>query len=452
MIEQPALGVRHGLDQAESLLGLERRFLAEMMKIRFYPLVLEHAEDCYLYDIDGNAYLDLAAGGAVMAAGYGNPRVRSAIEAALAAEWSTTSAIFAHRGQAQLAERLASLVEGDVKVWFGNSGSEAMDAAARALRAASGRERIIAFRGGFHGQTGGSGAISGMDSHEDLSSPSVDKVEYPYPYRCAHGPCDRETCSLRCLEQFEDALERSPGAVAGVVLEAIQSDGGDVIPPLNALARVGELCAEHQVWLAVDEVKVGLARTGRLFAYQHAGLAPDLVGLGKSLGGGLALSALVGRREILDVSTGTCAYTLGGSPAPCAAALATLDELEGKRLAEHAARVGAILLAGLEDVADRCPIVGEVRGLGLVAGIELVEDRVGRAPARAHAARLAYRLFELGAVAIVTGRAGNVIELTPPLTISEAEVRTAVTLIERALDDVAGGRFDDRKLQGYPGW
>ncbi len=452
MTQHQQLGVRHGLAEGERLLAAEGRHLAEMMKIRFYPFVLERAQGCYLHDVDGNAYLDLAASGAVVAAGYGNPRVRSAIDAALDGPWTTTSAIFAHRAQTELAERLASLVDREFKVWFGNSGSEAMDAAARSLRAASGRTRVVAFRGAFHGQTAGSGAISGMDSHDDLTAPWVDKVEYPYPYRCAHGPCDGDGCSLRCLAELERALDGSRGDVSGVVLEAIQSDGGDVIPPANALARIGELCTEHGVWLAVDEVKVGLGRTGRLFAYEHAGLTPDLVGLGKSLGGGLALSALVGRSEILDASTGTCAYTLGGSPAPCAAAIAALDELESKALTVHAAVVGAAFLEGLRAVAERFSIVGEVRGLGLVLGIELVEDRVGRVPARAHAARLVYRMFELGVIAIVTGRAGNVIELTPPLTISVAETEVAVGLIERALDDVASGRFDDRKLEGYAGW
>ena len=452
MIDASELGVRHGLAASEALLAREARHLAEIMKIRFYPFALAEADGCYLRDADGNVYLDLVASGAVMGVGSGNAHVREAIERALAGPWSTTSAIFAHEDQAVLAERLSDLLGGERKVWFGNSGSEAMDALARSFRAASGRERLVAFTGAFHGVTGGSGAISGMDSHSDLASDRVDKVDYPYPYRCPHGPCPADGCSLRCVESLAGALERGRGATAGVILEAIQSDGGDVIPPDNALARIGELCREHGVWLGVDEIKVGMGRTGRMFAYEHAGLDPDAVGLGKSLGGGLALSAIVARPEILDYAAGTCAYTLGGSPAPCAAALAALDELEQHGLVDNARLVGAQLLDGLQAAIGSSRIVGEVRGRGLVLGIELVEDQESRVPAPRHAARIAYRLFELGAVAIVMGRFSNVIEITPPLTLTARQAEAAVELVEEAVGDVAAGRFDDAKLAAYPGW
>jgi 4-aminobutyrate aminotransferase len=236
------------------------------------------------------------------------------------------------------------------------------------------------------------------------------------------------------------------------VLEAVQSDGGDVVPPANALAEVRRLTDEHGVWLGLDEVKVGLGRTGRMFAYEHAGVTPDAVGVGKALGGGLPISAVIGRNEILDCRTGTCAYTLGGSPAPCAAALATLDELERLELVAQADRLGRRLLDGLDAIAARSSIVGDVRGLGLIAGVELVEDKSSRRQATRHAARVVYRCFELGLVLIYTGPDGNVLELTPPLTITEREVDDALAILEQALHDVQSGRFDDAKLEGYLGW
>lgn len=323
-----SLGVRNGLERATAHLAREADVLADVMKIRFYPFVLARADGCRLTDIDGNDYLDFCAAGAVLNVGYRNEHVATAVEQALSGPWSTTSAIFAHEAQSELARRLTRLVPGEMKTWFGTSGSEAMDTIARYLRTASGRPRLVAFANGFHGQTGGSGAISGLPAHSDYPSAWVTKVPYPYPYRCAHGPCDPDGCSLACLRPLEQALSSQGTLTAGILLEPIQSDGGDVVPPTNVLPALRRLADEHGAWLAVDEVKVGLGRTGQMLAVDHTGVVPDAVGLGKSLGGGLPISAAVARREILDAGVGTCAITLAGSPAPCAAALAVLDELE----------------------------------------------------------------------------------------------------------------------------
>jgi 4-aminobutyrate aminotransferase len=448
---EAAAGPWRGLARTHAELEREEAVLAAVMRIRFYPFVLERAEGRRLIDVDGNVYLDCVAGGAVMNVGYADERVRRAVLSAMAAEWSTTSAIFAHRAQTELAQRLAELGGGDVKVWFGTSGSEAMDTMARYFRRASGRTRLISFVGAFHGQTAGSGAISGMPSHDDLSDERVTKVPFPDPYRCPYGPCDRAGCSLRCTDPLRDALERHAGEVAGVVLEPIQSDGGDVVPPDNVLAAVRGLCDEHGTWLGVDEVKVGMGRTGRMLAHQRAGIRPDAIAVGKALGGGLPIAAVIGRREILDAETGTCAYTLAGSPIPCAAALATLDVVEDG-LVEHAGTVGRRLLGTIAELTRGCDIVGDVRGRGLIIGVELVEDRASRRPARQLAGAVVYRCFELGLLVIFTGLAGNVIELTPPLTITDAEADEAAAILARAIDDVANGRFDDGKLAGFVGW
>jgi 4-aminobutyrate aminotransferase len=446
------LGVRRGLSRTLAQLAREERHLAEIMKIRFHPFVLDRADGCLVHDVDGNEYLDFVAAGAVMNVGYRNAAVEEAIERALAGPWSTTSAIYAHEAQTALAERLSALIPVDTKTWFGTSGSEAMDTIGRYFRTASGKPRLLSFVGAFHGQTGGSSALSGLPSHEDTPSDYVTRVPFPYPYRCPHGPCDVAGCSLTCLEPVERALDAGASELAGIVLEPIQSDGGDVIPPANVLPELRRLADEHGVWLAVDEVKIGLARTGRMLASDHAGIVPDAVGLGKALGGGLPISAVVARREILDVRVGTCAYTLAGSPAPAAAALATLDEIERGDLAARAAAQGRRLLDGLRELAAHSPIVGDVRGLGLIAGVELVEDRESRSPAPTAAACAVYRCFELGLLLIYTGASGNVLELTPPLMIGDAEVDAALAILERALGDVAAGRFDDAKLAPYRGW
>jgi 4-aminobutyrate aminotransferase len=445
------LGVRRGLARTTAALDRERLVLAEIMKIRFYPFVLARAEDGRLFDLDGNQYLDFIAGGAVMNVGYANQRVLRAVMEAMAGPWSTTSAIFAHPAQTVLAERLGGLVDGDAKVWFGTSGSEAMDAMGRYFRVASGKPRIIAFEGAFHGQTGGSGALSGMSAHAELASENVTRVPYPDPYRCAYGPCDRDGCSLRCLEPLRAAAAAQPDEVAGLVVEPIESDGGDVIPPSNFLPALREICDEHDFWLGVDEVKVGMGRTGRMFAHDHAGVRADAVAVGKAVAGGLPLSALIARPEILDAGTGTCAYTLAGSPIPCAAALATLDVL-ADGLVDHAADVGALLLRELRARLVDSPVVGEVRGQGLIIGIEIVQDRESRRPSSDLTAAIVYRCFELGLISIYTGLNHNVIELTPPLDTSPADAFAAAEIVSQAVDDVVGGAFDARKLEGYAGW
>lgn len=438
--EPGALGVRHGLAKATAHLARESSVIADIMKMRFYPFVLDRADDGYLFDIDGNRYLDFCAGGAVMNVGYRNAAVVNAIEQAAAGPWSTTSAIFAHPAQTELAIRLNDLVPGDTKVWFGTSGSEAMDTIGRYFRTASGRRRIVSFTGAFHGQTGGSGALSGMESHSDLAADYVTRVPYPYPYRCAHGPCDSDGCALACLRPVREALGEAPDEISGIVVEAVQSDAGEIVPPRNFLPALRELADEHGVWLGLDEVKVGFGRTGRMFAYEHAEIVPDAVAIGKAMSGGLPLSAVIGLREILDARVGTHAYTLAGSPQPCAAGLAVLDEIERQDLVANAATMGERLLQTLRARTKDCPIVGEVRGQGLVLGLELVLDRASRSPAPEHAQALARRCFELGLIVIVMGIYGNVIELTPPLAVSDREADLASEIIGCALDDVVEGR------------
>jgi 4-aminobutyrate aminotransferase len=445
------LGVVRGLDRTERELERERACLAEIMKIRFYPFVFERVDGGRLLDVDGNAYLDFCAGGAVMNVGYANERVTRAVHEAMAGPWSTTSAIFAHPAQTELAERLASLAGGGVKVWFGTSGSEAMDTIGRYFRIATGKPRLISFEGAFHGQTGGSGALSGMSSLDEIPADYVSRVPYPDPYRCPYGPCDRDGCSLRCLEPLREVAEREADDAAGLVIEPIESDGGEVVPPANVLSAVREICDEHGLWMAVDEVKVGLGRTGAMFAHGHSGIRPDAIALGKALAGGLPLSAVIARPEVLDAGVGTCAYTLAGSPIPCAAALATLDELEGG-LIENAARVGAFLLERMHARLRRHAVVGDIRGAGLILGLELVRDQTSRRPAPEHARAVVYRCFELGLLSIYTGTAHNVIELTPPLTVTEEDAELAVGIIDQALDDVIEGRFDVTKLNRYEGW
>lgn len=445
------LGPVRGLTRTLAHLERDASAVAAIMKIRFYPFVLARAEGVHLFDLDGNAYLDFIAGASVMNIGYADPAVRAAAIAAMDGPWSTTSAIFAHPAQTELAERLAALLEPEAKAWFGTSGSEALDAMARYFRKASGRSHIVSFKGSFHGQTGGSGALSGLLPESDFPDARVTKVPFPNPYRCTWGPCARAGCSLRCLGPLKEAVDEAGSDLAGVVTEPIQSDGGDVIPPDNVLPALREICDRAGAWLGLDEVKVGLGRTGSLLAHDRASVRPDAIAFGKALGGGFPLSALVARREIVDAETGACAYTLAGSPVACAAGLASWDELERGAIA-NAAAVGATLAAELEARLAPFGIVGDVRCRGLLAGIEIVAGPGSNEPAGRLAAAIVYRCFELGLITIYVGAPGNVIELTPPLTITADQARTGARIIERAVAEVEAGAFDEAKLAAFPGW
>lgn len=442
---------------AASVLAREQAALGDVLKIRFYPFVAAGARGVRMVDADGKEYLDFTGSAGVAQTGYGHAVVREAITRELESQHTSMLCCFGNERAVELAERLCGLVPGAFpkKAWFGTTGSDANDCAARLLPMATGRRRLITFVGGYHGTTSGSAALSGHQAQAAvIGGGNVTKVPYPDPYRCSFGPCNREGCSLRCLEHLERfALGSTSPAhdTAAVMIEAIQSDGGEVVPPANVLPALRELCDRHGIWLVFDEVKTGLGRTGRMFAFEHAGVVPDAVTLGKPLGGGLPLSAVVGRAELLDVATYSL-FTLGGSPVPCAAALATLDVIESEGLVENAARMGERLLEGLRETQSRSRLVGDVRGRGLIIGVELVQDRESREPAPVDAHRLVYRCFELGLLAIYAGLAGNVIELTPPLTIGPAEVDEGLAIIERALADVEAGRFDDSKLAPFAGW
>ncbi|HEU0164537.1 MAG TPA: aminotransferase class III-fold pyridoxal phosphate-dependent enzyme, partial [Thermomicrobiales bacterium] len=254
------------------------------------------------------------------------------------------------------------------------------------------------------------------------------------------------------LEGYLFATTCPPGDVAAIFVESVQSDGGDLVPPDDFLPRLRDLCDRHGIYLVVDDVKVGLGRTGRFFSYEHAGITADLVILGKALGGGLPLSALVGRAEILDAGTSTALFTTVGSATCCAAGLATIEAIESQGLIEGAAVKGTYLHDRLVATLEDIPEVAEIRGLGLIQGIELVTDPATRAPNQPLAAAVVYRAWELGLILYYAGNWSNVLELTPPLIITRDEIDSGVAILGQAIADARAGRVDPEKVAAYAGW
>jgi 4-aminobutyrate aminotransferase len=427
------------------------RIIASSNKFRLYPFALGRTDGTRVYDLDGREYYDWEGSVCVAATGYRHPHIRAAIQRTLDAEYSHLLPIYPSEPAVELAERLVELTPGsfDKKVWFGASGSDALDCLVKLLPRIPGRPRLISYIGAHHGLTIGAGLISGESIQARfLNAGNITKAPYPYPYRCAWGPCDPDGCSLKCLRFLEEEILGGispPEETAAIFFEPVQSFGGEIVPPRNYPPALRELCDRYGIALVMDEVKTGLGRTGRMFATNHWNVIPDVVALGKPLGGGLPLSAVVARSELLEGHPVT-AQALAGSPAPCAAAVAVLEVIQEENLAENAAVIGARLLDGLRDIQKRRRLIGEVRGLGMILGVELVQDHSSRTPAPLDAARLAYRCYELGLLVICLGRHGNVIEITPPLTTTADEVDAALAIFEEALADIEAGRFDDAKL------
>ena len=425
--------------------------IAGIQKLRFNPLTARGGRGSYLTADDGRAILDLSASATAASLGYGHPAVTEAVTKAMADMAGASLLMYPNEPAAALAEALLATMPGGAerRVWYGHSGSDANDAAARVLEAATGRPRFISFIGSYHGGVAGSMSISGHTAMtHTLPRPGLVLLPYPDPYR----PRFSAEAVLDMLDyQFETTCP--PEQVAAVFIEPIMSDGGLIVPPAGFLKALEERCRRHGILTVLDEVKVGLGRSGALHAFSHEGLEPDMVVLGKGLGGGLPLSALIGPAAIMDHRPAFAIQTTGGNPVCTAAGHAVLRTILDEDLPSRAARVGAALTDGLKQLAERHEMIGDVRGRGLAIGVELVTDRETRMPVSATTtAKVIVRAYELGASFIYVGLAANVLEITPPLILSVGECEEGLAIIDKALDDVAVGRIPDEAVQAYMNW
>lgn len=444
------------VNRSAELVELDDRLIATAGKIRFFPFVPVGGEGSYVIDADGRRILDFTAGWAVTNTGYGDPIIRERVERqnSRGGYAGVVSAVV--EPAVELAARLVDLapVRGRAKVWFGQSGSDANEALARLVRRATGRPRIISFVGAYHGSTDGSAALSGHSAQARWATAAPGaRLPYPDAYRPELAP-EPDANEAAILGRLEEILATTcPAAeTAALLVEPIQSDGGILAPSASFLRGLETICQRAGILLAIDEVKVGMGRSGGWFAHQAAGITPDFVVLGKALGGGLPLSAVVGPAEILDVEPAIALFTTAGNPLSCAAALGVIESIETRGLMANAERVGGFLAAGLRGLAERHPLVGDVRGRGLVLGVELVRDRGSKEPADRETAKVCFRAAELGLAVFYVGMRSNVLEITPPLCLTEAEAREGVDILDRALADVSAGRVPDAAVAAYVGW
>ena len=439
--------------RANDLYARDAAALAGLQKLRFFPLAITGGKGARVIDDNGRSLLDLSGAWGSASLGYGHPAIVEAVTRSVANPAGASTLSAANLPAVAFAEKiLESLPQmRRHKVWLGHSGSDANEAAFRAVTAATGRPRILAFVGAYHGGSAGSMAISGhsVQSHA-ARAPGLTLIPYPNPYRPYMG----DPTGAKVIELVEHLFATTcpPEEVAALWIEPIQSDGGLIVPPPGFMRRLCDLCRKHGILIVSDEVKVGLARTGSMHAFTHEEIVPDIVCLGKGLGGGLPLSAMVGPAEILDFATAFAMQTLHGNPVSAAAGSAVLETIIREGLVANAGEVGAHLRTSLDGLMTSRPEIGSVRGRGLAIGVELVEDRSTKAPAKLLAAKTVYRAFELGLVVYYVGLNSNVLELTPPLILSKAEADEAVAILGQAIADAASGKVSDAAIKAFAGW
>ncbi len=426
---------------ARAVLASTDRFVTPSLP-HAYPLVPRRAQGVVVEDVDGNRFLDCAAGIAVCSTGHCHPRVVGAVQQQAAQLLHICAADYYEPIYVELAARLAGLAPGEApkKVFLGNSGAEAVEAALKLARYHTGRPYVLAFLGAFHGRTLGAVSLTASKPvyHRGFGPlvPGVTHVPYAYCYRCAYN-LTYPACDLACVAFIEDHLFAqtiAPDEVAAIFVEPVLGEGGYVVPPPGWLARLRALCDRYGILLAADEVQSGIGRTGKMFAAEHWGVAPDIVCSAKALASGMPLSAMIAREELMSWPPGAHGSTYGGNPVCCAAAHATLDVIEEEGLLENATRIGGWLLESLRQLAETSRLLGDVRGLGLMIGVELVRDRETKEMAEEETDQVTVECFKRGLLVLPCGSSS--IRFSPPLIISREQAEVAFEIFAEAVGRV----------------
>src|SRR3954471_545604 len=425
--------------KAKAIIERDKQFVSPSYT-RDYPLVIARGEGAIVEDVDGNRFLDCAAGIAVNSTGVSHPDVVRAICSRAGMFIPMSGTAFYYEPQVRLAEQLAAIapIDGPVRTFFGNSGTEATEAAIKLARYHTRRHGIIAFLGSFHGRSIGALSLTASKVIQRRGFgpllPGVYHARYPDPYRFK-GSADE--CAGECLSYIRDQLFTqlvAPDEVAAIVVEPVQGEGGYIVPPAAFLRGLREVATEHGIVLVVDEVQSGMGRTGKMFASEHFGLRADVVNIAKGIASGLPLGVTCARADVMSWPPGAHASTFGGNPVSCAAATATIKLLKDG-LVRNAAAVGAHLMEGLRDLQRKHPLIGDVRGLGLMIGVELVRNRETKERAIGERNALVQSMFRRGV--LVLGAGSNAIRIAPPLVLTKSQGDSLLRVMDEALTEVS---------------
>lgn len=427
--------------RGRAIIDLDKQYTSTSY-IKEYPLVVSHGRGPMVEDVDGNRFLDFMGGIAVSATGYAHPKVVAAVQEAAGRFFHICGTDFYYESMARLCARLAELAPGPSKkrVFLTNSGAEAVEGAIKLVRNSTRRPDLLAFRGAFHGRTYGAMSLtsSKMKQRGTFAPmlPGVHHVPFPDPYRLETGGRDAGQYVLDVIRH--DLFERhvSPEDIGAIFIEPMLGEGGYIIPPQGFLQGLRELCNEFGILLVFDEIQTGVGRTGHMWAAEHYGVEPDVLLTAKGLGSGMPIGAIIAKESLMKWPRGSHGSTFGGNPVACAAALATLELVEDE-LADNARAMGELLLEGLRELQDKHAVIGDVRGLGLFVGVELVQDRATKKPAKKLAATLERLAFDKGLLLLMCGQ--STMRIAPPLVIDEDDVAIGLGILDTCLTELATG-------------
>jgi 4-aminobutyrate aminotransferase len=426
--------------KARNLLRNDERFVSPSY-FKYYPLVVDSAKDCIVKDVDGNEYIDLNAGIACMNVGHNHPKIISAIKNQCDRFLHYSNSDFYYDGVINLAEKLAEITPGgfEKKTYFGNSGTEAVEAGIKLAKWHTRKPLFIGFISAFHGRTVGSLSFTASKPTQrryfSPLMPGVTHVPYAYCYRCPFK-LTYPDCDCWCVDFIEEFVLQKfmpPEDVAAIVFEPIQGEGGYVVPPAEYFPRLKKLADKNDLLTIADEVQSGIARTGKWFAIEHWNVEPDIICSSKALASGLPIGAMTASARVMDWEAGSHASTFGGNPLSCAAALAVIETIREEKLLDNANKQGGYMLKRLSEFGEENPLVGDVRGKGLMIGVELVEDKESKKPSPQKARDVMVRSWKRG-IAIVTCGAST-LRIAPPLTIQRELVDVALDIVEDVVNE-----------------
>jgi 4-aminobutyrate aminotransferase len=411
---------------------------------RSYPLVAKSGRGIVVTDVDGNEFFDFSAGIAVTSTGHCHPDVVAAIQKQAGELIHMSGTDFYYENMVQLAERLSKIapMRGPHRCYFGNSGAEAVECALKLARYHTRRQHVIAFFGAFHGRTMGAMSLTASKPQQRRRfaplMPGVTHVRYPDVYRgCSGGAQEAEEFALGCARFIEEKLFKTtlpPEEVAAIFVEPVQGEGGYVVAPKNFMQELRRICDRHGIMLVVDEVQSGIARTGKWFAVEHTGVEPDMVCIAKGIASGMPLGVTLTRAEVMDWVPGSHASTFGGNPVAVAAALASLDVIEKEKLRENSENVGNHILSRMADWPKKLKLVGDVRGRGLMIGVEIVKDKTTKEYGAAERDRIVEMAFERGILFLGCGP--STVRICPPLVVTKEQADVAVDVLEDCIKQV----------------
>lgn len=446
------------LTESLKIIKQDEEVISPASRVPYYPFVMKRGKGAIVEDIDGNRYIDFLSSATALNTGHAHPRVVRAIKEQVNNFTNYTTAYMYNQNQVELAQELVQITPGNrtKKVSFGLSGSDANDGAIKLARIFTKRQKIIAFLRSYHGSTYGAISLSAisLNMRRNIGPflPEIYHVPYPDCYRCPFKLVP-SNCNLSCLDYIKTVLDTLIPAeeIAAVIIEPIQGDAGIIIPPDKYLPALKKICEDNNILFIADEVQTGFGRTGKWFAIEHWGIEPDVILLGKAIASGMPLSAIVAEKEIMDSWKAPAhLFTMGGNAVSCAAALATISVIKEERLIEKSKEMGNYIKARFNELKKEHKLIGDVRGKGLLIGVDLVTDRETKQRAEKEAAKVCWRCWEKGL--ILTFFSKSVLRIAPPLVITKKEVDLALDIIEKSIKDMEEGKISDQALEKICGW